>query len=704
MRPHRVVFSRESHWRAGLGLGVRIDDTLSTSPTLVVRERHPISAAFPAVPGPCGEILVPSDGRGVTAFGRHAPAGTGAIMRASDRGTWRLDPRLGVLRELLPSGQIAREQPLASSAGAAKDFDVRGDTLVVLLEDQLLVTSLRAGAPRVVSVPGASAVALTAEAVFLAAPHGLMRLDLDGCVLARRVACDPTTAPLRLAAWCGGLIGLVRDRDDGDLRLVRFASDGSRLGEQVVEPRAEGDAFLGASESGRVVVSTSRWLHVLDPTRAAEGNPFVTRFITRALDHGGQTGERWHRIDVRARVPDGAAVVVRYVTGNDPHERAAVDAAIDATDEPVEQRMTRLERLLPPTRWTEDRFLATTDQTTRSLEVLLQTPPPAPGEPTPRVLWSELRLVTSGSAPPVVERMTIEHPRDSYLRHLPAHYRRPEAGAHLTERFLSIFESLLEELGDAVADAWRCFDPRTVPADCFDWLASWLDLVVDEVWTLEQKRALLGRAFDLYRRKGTMGALQDALDIVLDGATAVEGAALGRRMVVSADAEPSDPLRLGHGMLLVGREPASRPGWRPPASMLLGVGATVGSLELALPPVDPHAAFHVHAHRVSVFVPLDGDELRRRRDAVLRLVEALVPAHVLIDLRVVPPATRLVCGAYLGFSARMAERRPARLGDGDVTVGGSVLASSATRGPTVGRERLAPATRMGTSRRQENRR
>jgi P2-related tail formation protein len=48
------------------------------------------------------------------------------------------------------------------------------------------------------------------------------------------------------------------------------------------------------------------------------------------------------------------------------------------------------------------------------------------------------------------------------------------------------------------------------------WLASWLDLVLDENWPIGRRRALIRRAAELYQRRGTAVGLADYLEVFLD--------------------------------------------------------------------------------------------------------------------------------------------------------------------------------------------
>nr|MBA3532443.1 hypothetical protein [Ardenticatenales bacterium] len=51
------------------------------------------------------------------------------------------------------------------------------------------------------------------------------------------------------------------------------------------------------------------------------------------------------------------------------------------------------------------------------------------------------------------------------------------------------------------------------PLDLLPWVASWLDLILDERWSEERRRHLLESAAHLYRKRGTKQGLEEYLEI-----------------------------------------------------------------------------------------------------------------------------------------------------------------------------------------------
>ena len=98
------------------------------------------------------------------------------------------------------------------------------------------------------------------------------------------------------------------------------------------------------------------------------------------------------------------------------------------------------------------------------------------------------------------------------LRYLPTIY----ADDLFLGMFLRIFDDTWLPLERQLGVLWAYCDPRLTPPDFVPWLSTWVDLALDENWHEARRRELILRAADLYRRRGTRGALRDYLRIYMD--------------------------------------------------------------------------------------------------------------------------------------------------------------------------------------------
>lgn len=134
-----------------------------------------------------------------------------------------------------------------------------------------------------------------------------------------------------------------------------------------------------------------------------------------------------------------------------------------------------------------------------------------------RYLQVELTLEGSGRATPRLSTLRVWYPRFSYLEHyLPAIYREEPQPADFLERWLANFEGFYTNLEDKIEQLPRLLDARTAPVEALDWLAGWLGVVLDPLWSEERRRLFISHAFELYSRRGTVPGIEIALRLYLD--------------------------------------------------------------------------------------------------------------------------------------------------------------------------------------------
>jgi len=106
---------------------------------------------------------------------------------------------------------------------------------------------------------------------------------------------------------------------------------------------------------------------------------------------------------------------------------------------------------------------------------------------------------------------TKETKYSHYLDYLPPAYR--DRDYDFLGRFLLIFESIMDPLINTVDNIALNFDPRITPESILPWLAAWVDQALDENWPIERRRALVAKASELYRWRGTRRGLSEYLRI-----------------------------------------------------------------------------------------------------------------------------------------------------------------------------------------------
>ncbi|MFE2216586.1 phage tail protein [Streptomyces canus] len=286
---------------------------------------------------------------------------------------------------------------------------------------------------------------------------------------------------------------------------------------------------------------------------------------------------RWHRVRVRADVPPGCSVTVTVAT-------------VDAPDDP------------PPL--SPDRHAAPASAT----DFLIDQPPG-------RFLYIWLTLTGDGTGTPVVHHARLDFPRTTSADLLPAVYRQDPLADDFTERFLSLFDSVLEDMDRAVERHPALLDPTGTPDSVLPWLGNLLGLRFPPALTPATRRALLHEAAGLYRLRGTPEALRRTM-LVLFGITPVvqelaadrTWATLGTTRLEAAVlfGRTEAALRLGSSAL--GHAPLSAPG--DPGS-------------------DPAT---LHAHRVRLLLPPTADASVPDIRTVRTVAAAQAPAHTVVEV------------------------------------------------------------------------
>jgi phage tail-like protein len=104
--------------------------------------------------------------------------------------------------------------------------------------------------------------------------------------------------------------------------------------------------------------------------------------------------------------------------------------------------------------------------------------------------------------------VTLWIARRGYLEFLPAIFRRSDAnGRNVVRDLCFVFEHMFDSVDEKLLDGHRFYDPHIAPTDFLHWLAHWTAFSIDLDWPDDKKRALIKRAVDLYRIRGTKRGL-----------------------------------------------------------------------------------------------------------------------------------------------------------------------------------------------------
>ena len=95
--------------------------------------------------------------------------------------------------------------------------------------------------------------------------------------------------------------------------------------------------------------------------------------------------------------------------------------------------------------------------------------------------------------------------------------RRRTAREPFGARYISALDSVLAPVLSTIDNVDGYFDADTTPEDFLAWLGSWVAASVDAGWPEDRRRAFVGQAAELYRRRGTADGLRDHVQIHTGG-------------------------------------------------------------------------------------------------------------------------------------------------------------------------------------------
>ncbi|HET9531900.1 MAG TPA: phage tail protein [Blastocatellia bacterium] len=458
-----------------------------------------------------------------------------------------------------------------------------------------------------------------------------MQIDERGVIYLAEPANPEAGEPARLHLFGedGSYLGETTRDSNGEI----ISWDGTPLPEQVT--RIGG---IGFDAKGGVYLATNAGLAKFSLAITPVGQNGV--YYSKTLDNGIAEG-LWHRIALRGRIADKTSVEVSYYASDETALRSAYEQVL-SSNRSEEEKEEGIKNLLDPL-WKGPHIFRGTagrDELAPDMAIL---------ENRGRFLWLRLRLITFDErSRPVIGAARVYYPRLSYLRYLPPVYREDAVSAAFLERFLSIFETVFHGLDREIDGLFRYFDPGLAPPQFLRWLASWINLSIDEDLPEDRVRRLIRRAPELYGRKGTPAALTEFLEIYTGRPVSIREHARGMRPMVIGRPD----LKLGQGTILLG---SGVKGFR------LGDTSVAGYSALRDRVRDPVEPFLPVARRFTIFVDMDRDEFNLRAATLGRILDEQKPAHTACAIRLV--ADQSAAGsAVLGISASVTGTQPYRVG------------------------------------------
>ena len=432
----------------------------------------------------------------------------------------------------------------------------------------------------------------------------------------------------------------------GAARVLSLDGDGRLVGDVPLDP-LDAPATGVAAARDKLVVTGRRGLlrfttAATVPDEAGEVRSAVVTPVLHAPDR--EDARRWLRIEASASLPPGSTIEISFAASDDAEDRERVWRApvvFHGGESPATPFVAPLFDI-------RERFLR--------VRVALSAAP--------------------GARLPELSELAVLYPGRTLMENLPGIYQRAEAqpGSFLRS-LVGVLETTTQGLDARIAALGSLAHPSTAPEEWLDFVARWLGLPWDDGLALEQKKAILGRAPELARGRGTRAGLEALLGSLIPGTPR-------RFRVTDATADFGFATVGGDGC--TGSALPAMLGGFTRWSAELDERAVLGFMRLPCPGQVDDGTFQL-AGKVRVEIAATAEERAAWEPWLLALITEMVPLTARVDLRwVVAQALRR---DRLGDPLTLEEPPAPLLGTGAVTglarlpEGGARLSGS---GPDIG--------------------
>jgi phage tail-like protein len=222
---------------------------------------------------------------------------------------------------------------------------------------------------------------------------------------------------------------------------------------------------------------------------------------------------RWLRVEASAQLPEGSTLVISYAATDDTRVRDRLNAIAADRSLSMSRRINQL--------------LSESDLWRGRTEFYGSDPQPKDPPPfmaklfdvSERYLWVAVTLTAAaGAGLPVLSQLAILYPGRTLMESLPAIYQREEARPESFLRGLvGVLEATTQELDTRIALIGSLVHPSTAPEPWLNFIARWLGVPWDDRLNVKLKRAIVMRAADLARGRGTRAGLEALLESLMPG-------------------------------------------------------------------------------------------------------------------------------------------------------------------------------------------
>jgi len=408
-------------------------------------------------------------------------------------------------------------------------------------------------------------------------------------------------------------LGGADDHGLGPAYVLILDADGNSIGDVALAAEDGPATGITASRDQLLVTSRRGLLRFTKADVVPEGSEHSQcMIVTPALFSADREDRRrWLRVEATGSFPEGSTLEISWAATDDPPAPPSAIFKDNSTSDSQAARKILNENYSQRERTV---FQGAAD-TKRKNEK--QTYSVGLFDVTERYLRVCITLTAgAGARLPVLSELNVLYPGRTLMENLPAIYQREESQANsFLRRLVGVLETTTQDIDKRIASMGSQIYPATAQEPWLDFIARWLGVPWDDGLPLEQKRAIVMRAPDLTKTRGTRAGLEALLEALIPGeppqyrvtdATADNGFAV----VGGASCEGSKlPAMLG-----------GYTRWRPE----LGLGAVLGYMRLPCADQLDDGAWQL-AGTVEVEVAATAEQRAAWKPWLRALIEQMIP-------------------------------------------------------------------------------
>ncbi|HSK62507.1 MAG TPA: phage tail protein [Pyrinomonadaceae bacterium] len=402
--------------------------------------------------------------------------------------------------------------------------------------------------------------------------------------------------------------------------VVTFDADGNQLGDLRSDPLDGPITGITAARDSLLVTGSRGLLRFAVAGAVPEGAEQVSfTLLTPVLfSPDREDKRRWLRVQAMANLPEGTTLEISYASTDKKEIRDQLNKIATDNSMTASQRVQRLLREPEFSQGPTSFYGTAASQTSKTYSAKLF-------DVKDRFLWVRVSLTaTAGARLPSLSELSVLYPGRTLMEDLPSIYQKEEARPQSFLRDLvGVLETTTQGLDSQIASMGRQIHPETATEPWLNFIARWLGLPWDDALSLEQKRALVLRAADLAKNRGTRAGLEALLESLIPGTP--------RRFRVTDRTADAGFAVVGGGPCTGTALPAMLGGhtrW----SRELGTDAVLGYMRLPCPGQINDGVWHLSG-KIRVDVAATAAERKALEPWLRTLIEEMVPLNARVELR-----------------------------------------------------------------------